>query len=57
MNKIVDFEQDDLFPTLGKILCPLQNCNENCCNYKLCAAPYERIEEPKHIQPILKNKK
>jgi len=44
MNDIVDFEQDDLFPTLGKILCPLQNCNESCSNYKTCVAPYEQID-------------
>jgi len=44
MNKIVDFEQDDLFPTLGKILCPLQNCSDSCSNYKTCVAPYEQRE-------------
>jgi hypothetical protein len=49
MNGIVDFEQDDLFPTLGKILCPLQNCNESCSSYKVCIAPYEqkKIKETK----------
>jgi hypothetical protein len=42
MNKIIT--ADDLFPTLEKTLCPLKDCNENCSNYKICAAPYKQAD-------------
>jgi len=42
MSKIIT--EEDIFPTLGKILCPMKNCNENCNNYKQCAASYEKAD-------------
>ena len=42
MNKIIT--EEDIFPILGKILCPMKNCNENCSNYKQCIAPYQQTD-------------
>ena len=36
--------EDDIFPIIASITCPLKNCNESCHIYKHCIAPQKKSD-------------
>jgi hypothetical protein len=52
MKNIVPFEQEDLFPLMATLTCPLTIKCENCANFKHCIAPYEKSDP---IESVINN--